>query len=687
MLNNIWKKSENMIVLRELKWDFKVPDFIAIWDWDFSDKLNKICEKFKWKKVAVRSSSSTEDTDNDSKAGAFETILNVEVNKKLLTEAYGKIQAHALEKFWHGIPVLVQEMVKDIHYSWVVFSKDPDTNKDYVVINYHSWIWEDLVSWNSSWKVIKYFSENISEKDVFSKLAKIVKEISLKYWKEVDVEFAIDKNNNIYLLQLRPITTIDWLWKVDKVLKRYVSYLTTVIEKNNLYLWDMIDVNPQELVGNQPYLIKTFFDYLFVKGVLKDSRKDFWYSYEEFWVFVLDKYYIDLSKNLTSFLPSSLTDEERELFIDYYKDLVWNDISLQKQLDSIYYPINIEQVIKVVSEFKIFDKEKEAIVQKFKIFFEQLEGKLSLLTQNYKENEQEIFKKLWIENYYDLVKLNDVDLSLNEILELIKLTARYFVDYARWSFYFSSLQKSNPDFFKANHYFSSIVSGSNEDIVKFINVEWFNFLNLLNQEIDVKLLKKQWYWKKFNWKNTGLDVFLIWRENFKFIFMNLFRLLAQKIEKHEDIEYMDFNDLINWKKNWNKILHNRKKEELSDLLLMPPVLEKDNNVSYISKFDAKWFFIWEWFLEWDLVYIDDLSKIDKKKINWKILLLENATPEIDIYLPYIKWIITKNWWPLAHIAIRARELKVPAVVWIWKKFDDLMLQEKIMLDFESEKLI
>jgi len=151
MLNNIWKKSENMIVLRELKWDFKVPDFIAIWDWDFSDKLNEICEKFKWKKVAVRSSSSTEDTDNDSKAGAFETILNVEVNKKSLTEAYEKIQAHALEKFWHGIPVLVQEMVKDIHYSWVVFSKDPDTNKDYVVINYHSWIWEDLVSWNSSW--------------------------------------------------------------------------------------------------------------------------------------------------------------------------------------------------------------------------------------------------------------------------------------------------------------------------------------------------------------------------------------------------------------------------------------------------------------------------------------------------------------------------------------------------------
>jgi len=686
-LSNIWKKWENLITLTEyiytVNW-FTVPEFIAIWKEDFYKKLPDILNKFKWKKVALRSSSFTEDTDKDSKAGAFKTILNIEVKKENLIKAYESIQNHAKNKFWYYIPVVVQEMVENIKYAWVVFSKDPDIQKDYIIINYHSWIWEALVNWNISWKTIKFFSGFIPNKGVFSKLAKIVKEIKELYWQEVDIEFVIDDNNNIYLLQLRPITTIKWIWKTDKLSQRYASFLQTIIEKRNLVLGDMIDVNPEELIWSQPYLIKTFFDWLFVKWVLKDSRKDFWYSYEEFWLFVLDKYYVDLEKNIISFLPNTLSYQERKYFVEFYKNLLSKDISLQKQLDSKLYPININRVKEIVDLFSISEIKKKQTIKKFELFFSELDKKLANLANSYIKNEKNILNKIWVNNYYELIQLEDINVSLSVLLDFIKETARYFVDYARGAFYFSSLEKSNSSYFKSNHYFSSIVNNSDKNIIRFNNVEWFNFLKIMEQEINIDLLKKEWYGKKFYGNYSNLDVCLIGRENFKFIFMNLFRILSKKIKKFDWIEYVNFEDLINGKNS--RIEHNRKKARLRKNFLLSPVIFTENTPSYITKFDRIWFFIGKWIVEWNIYYITDLSNVNLPEITWKILLLENATPEIDVFLPYIKGIITKNWWPLAHIAIRARELNIPAVVWVGDLFDLLKIKKKARIDFFSGKI-
>jgi len=40
----------------------------------------------------------------------------------------------------------------------VAFSVDPDTLKDYSLLNYHSWLWEELVSWNVTGTTIKIFN-------------------------------------------------------------------------------------------------------------------------------------------------------------------------------------------------------------------------------------------------------------------------------------------------------------------------------------------------------------------------------------------------------------------------------------------------------------------------------------------------------------------------------------------------
>jgi hypothetical protein len=65
-------------------------------------------------------------------------------------------------------------------------------------------------------------------------------------------------------------------------------------------------------------------------------------------VILLDKTYVDLSQNIISFLPNTLTQEETQIFVDYYRNLIENNPELQNQLDSQLYPNSIEKVVEIL---------------------------------------------------------------------------------------------------------------------------------------------------------------------------------------------------------------------------------------------------------------------------------------------------------------------------------------------------
>lgn len=716
--DNWWQKFKNLILCEKFKennnLDCIVPKFDFLDKENFSEKIEFLKEKFRWKKVAVRSSSFFEDLEWSSNAWAYETFLNVEVED--IWEYFSRIQNHSLEKFWHNIPVVVQEMAEDVKYSWVLFTIDPDSWKPYVTINYHDWIWEDLVSWNSTWKVAKYLKFN-SWKNIqdewHRKLFEISKIIEDKYWKSSDIEFAISEKWAVYLLQLRPITT-EFKDDFDEVVnKKMISKYSKLIKKvfvdNDFVFWDMIDVNPEELFWKEDFLIKTFFQDIFTKISLLDSRKEFWYLWEEdFSVFILDKFYVDLEKNLKTFLPNTLNKKEVSLLIDFYKLEVKKDVSLQKKLDSEFYPINNSRVWEILNnEFfdeKISIDEKNNLEEKFRSFFKNLENNLKEKSKKYFDLEKNILDDLWFDNFSDLLKIKKIDLNIPEILEKILFLTKNFSDYARWAFYYSWLQDSNSDFFKWNHYLSKIIKENISDFSYKIP-HWFNFLSFIDEKISIQDLKDQWYWEKFIDDFQEVDIFLIARENLKFLFMNLIRFLwekiSEKISKNKDVKnkYLNIDDLKNlkfedlikfldWEKNLVSVIKqiekNKLKKNISKILEMPSVINSKNNIDTVLDFDSSWSFIWEWKMEWEIFYLEDLKDLDVNLIKWKILVLENATPEIDIYLPYLKWIITRNWWPLAHIAIRARELSLPSVVWTWVLFDKIKNNENLKIDFDQK---
>ncbi len=211
--------------------------------------------------VAVRSSATTEDLAEASFAGQQDTFLNVKGKKELLekikkcfSSLFTPRATYYRNKkgFKHeqaSLSVIIQKMV-DSDKSGVIFSKDPSMKKDNVIIEAVFGLGEGIVSGQISPDryVISKSGQGkeselkIKEKEIGTKKIAITRdssgkkeivklkeekskqqvlkeheiitlsEIALKledhYKKPQDIEFAIE-NNEIYIVQTRPITTLE----------------------------------------------------------------------------------------------------------------------------------------------------------------------------------------------------------------------------------------------------------------------------------------------------------------------------------------------------------------------------------------------------------------------------------------------------------------------------------------------
>ncbi len=707
--NNIWKKAENLLKLEQIQCDnlFFVPFFKSInIDWSNIEELQNQFREKKIKYVSVRSSSDTEDTKDDSQAWAFKTFLDVKIEDIWI--AIDSIQKHSMQKFWYKIPIIIQEMVQNIEISWVAFSVDPDTGKNYSIFNYHSWVWEDLVGWNVSWNTVKIFNW-IDEKNIscslHKKLFAALKYIKEKLWNyEIDIEYSFD-GENLFLLQVRPITKINWSKiKSNKLTEKYANYISCILKRNKKIYWNMIDINPEELIWNDPIISKTFFNEIFSRWPLLDARRDMWYfRWENFMSFVLNKPYIDLEQNIKSFMPASLTSDEVDIFVIYYKNLIQWDITLQNQLDSILYPNTIDCVEKILKKEKIDQWKKDMIISKFNTFFTDLSDKFEFYSKDYNIIEMSLLDQLWVNSFHDLLTKSTYSWELNNLIDTIKQTTYYFSIFARIFFFCSNRwDVENHNYFKSQIYQSKILKeNENSQIreIKYYIPKWFDFTSFISQELLLDSLDDIYNDSSSSYINQ-IDISKVARENLKFIFMNMFRLLWIKLNEKlskkwinlQDYKNISFNVLIKyieWSIDDNKLdFYLSKwntKQKISEMLDFPPVMMWDNSLLEYKVLNEKGFFVWKWILNWDICFINDLDEFKTKHYKNKIIIIENATPEMDVYLSNIKGVITKNWWPLSHILIRSRELGIPAVAGS-SYYDSLskLNNENISIDFDNE---
>lgn len=214
---------------------FNVPDgFVVEYD-DIADILNGNTDELEkylavfpeGSELAVRSSASGEDGENNSFAGIFDTVLNVECSVAAVSDALKKVNASSCgsradaydERGTHKMNIVVQQMIDPL-LAGVAFSDAVDENGESVIrIEAVEGLGEKLVSGRSSASVVTVSKKSLSDGEPvlrirgkaldysrFSELAVNVNRISEFLGHDADVEWCIDKNGKVRFVQARPVT-------------------------------------------------------------------------------------------------------------------------------------------------------------------------------------------------------------------------------------------------------------------------------------------------------------------------------------------------------------------------------------------------------------------------------------------------------------------------------------------------
>ncbi len=201
---------------------FNVPKGFLITDlFDLDEKaIYQAFDELGLKNVSVRSSASNEDKELNSNAGQYETYLFVDKSSlissiKKCIESLDSTRAKEYAEHFNlqegEMNIVVQEMI-DSDKAGVLFTASPN-NGSCVLIEAVKGQGENLVSgkisanrYEISRKNYISLADDLLNEDELKELYKSAKKIREIYKNDQDIEWAI-KDNNLYFLQMRPITS------------------------------------------------------------------------------------------------------------------------------------------------------------------------------------------------------------------------------------------------------------------------------------------------------------------------------------------------------------------------------------------------------------------------------------------------------------------------------------------------
>jgi glutamine kinase len=307
--------------------------------WEVSQQaiVEQIQSKFNNVKVAVRSSAKSEDAFTYSNAGAYTSLLNIDTNLNLVN-AINEVIASYQDKQGDD-QVLIQPMIESVKFAGVVLTRTLEQGAPYYVINYdESGSTEGITSGKSSQHKVLYIDRTASLTDLaepkLQQLLLAVKEIeALLGYDSLDMEFVIDQDEDVHILQVRPIAISqqDALNQDEKVQDLIESARTRFKELQALGLktlgkkaifGNMPDWNPAEIIGTNPgELAQSLYRYLILDDIWAQQRAESGYRdvrpqplLQEF----AGKPYIDVRACFNSFIPAPLSDELSNKLVDFY---------------------------------------------------------------------------------------------------------------------------------------------------------------------------------------------------------------------------------------------------------------------------------------------------------------------------------------------------------------------------------
>ena len=219
-----------------------------------------VSEFFKSGRIVVRSSSKREDAFEESNAGHFTSILNVDVcDIDAIKHAVATVISSYGEDAEDDEQVLIQRQTNDVRASGVVFTRDIQRNRPYYVINYDVSGSTDSVTSGaggaSAWMSHSVSRDNVPEK--WKKLMDAVWEIEeLLSGILLDIEFAIT-SEFVVIFQVRPLAAAyKFGRKINKSSEEVKDEVIRKYQKRSdiglTCFSDMAFWNPAEIIGDNP---------------------------------------------------------------------------------------------------------------------------------------------------------------------------------------------------------------------------------------------------------------------------------------------------------------------------------------------------------------------------------------------------------------------------------------------------
>ena len=301
------------------------------WQADAGGVLDRVRSLFGSGRVIVRSSALTEDSASTAMAGAFLSISNIRGNDRdgLMTaiESVAASYHRFSETANLENQILVQQFVANVSMSGVLFTQDLNTGAPYYVINYddQSGRTDTVASGqcNRTLLVHRGSSSRLKSRR-FEVLIESVAEIeAVTKNQNIDIEFAVDESQTVFIFQVRPITTIaNWnraiSVKVTQAIERCAQLANERMSAaSGLYgsssiLGRMPDWNPAEMIGSCPRpLAASLYQRLITDSAWRVARSELGYSQPAGMPLLILLYgqpFIDVRLSFHSFVPKNLPE-------------------------------------------------------------------------------------------------------------------------------------------------------------------------------------------------------------------------------------------------------------------------------------------------------------------------------------------------------------------------------------------
>ena len=331
--------------------------------------------------VVIRSSSKNEDAFEQSNAGHYTSVLDVNVQSKSeLSEAIDSVAASygdAAQSIEEE-QILIQEQTNHVDVSGVLFTRDIHMNRPYYLINYDDNGSTDAVTSGVGGKTLWIAHDTSKITGKWLSLINAVKEIEAILGDMVlDIEFAIKKDGNVVVFQIRPLAANARFMSInnddtfysekEKALNNY-SKLYNTFNNKPMFLSDMAFWNPSEIIGDNPrHLDYSLYREIITKEAWNSGLVPMGYRQvkNDLMYKIGNKPYISVDYSFLSLIPEQLSEALTKKLSDFYLKRFKSDLSAHDKIEFeiVYslYDFSIFQNLDTLGDEEFYPKEVEEI--------------------------------------------------------------------------------------------------------------------------------------------------------------------------------------------------------------------------------------------------------------------------------------------------------------------------------------